>query len=98
MSVKYKAKFQDIWVNDDRYSQWVQKCDDLYSARCKVCSKIISVAGLGVKALDKHAEGIKHKQRVPVGDNRITNSCKPAIPQETPPSSVKLEQTSIVCH
>ena len=94
MSVKYKVKFQDIWINDDKYSQWVQKCDDLYSARCKVCSKIISVAGLGVKALEKHAEGIKHKQRIPVGDNR--KICKPAIPPETPPSSVKLAQTSIV--
>ena len=62
--------------------------------KCKVCSKIISVAGLDVNALEKHAEGIKHKQRMPVGYNTIKKSCKPAIPKATPPSSVK--QTSIV--
>lgn len=56
--IKYKSKFQDSWLSDDKYKKWVQKCDgDVYSARCKACCKVFSVAGQGVKALDTHAKG-----------------------------------------
>ena len=48
MSVKYKTKFQDHWLNDNNYKQWVQKFpNNLYSVKCEVCLKVISVAGLG---------------------------------------------------
>ena len=94
MSVKYKAKFQDIWLQNAKYSLWLQKCaDDLSSAKCKVCSKIISVGGLGVKALEIHAQGSKHQQRMPVNNNTITNSFNTTT-LATPPSNLK--QTSIV--
>ena len=63
--IKYKTSFQDVWLTDDRYKLWLQKDDNVYSAKCKVCSKTFSVAGQGIKALDTHAKGLKHQQRLP---------------------------------
>ena len=63
----YKTKFQDIWLQDDKYIKWLQKVDnDPYSGRCKVCAKVISISGQGVKALDTHASGKKHQMNLPV--------------------------------
>ena len=61
MSIKYKTKFQDHWLNEDNYKQWVKKCP-------KVCLKVKSVAGLGIKALEKHVNGSKQKQPMSVCD------------------------------
>ena len=61
--INYKTSFQDIWSTDHRYKLWLQKDAEIYSAKCKVCSKSFSVAGQSRKALDTHAKGLKHQQR-----------------------------------
>ena len=49
---KYKSSFQEIWLNNKKYSLWLQKDEDTSLSRCKVCSKPFSVAAMGMKALD----------------------------------------------
>ena len=58
--IKRKTSFQDTLLTDDPYNLWLQKDADIYSAKCKVCSKSFSVAGQGRKALDTHAKDLKH--------------------------------------
>ena len=43
---------------------WIQEDADIYSAKCKVCSRSFSVAGQGRKALDTYAKGLKHQQHL----------------------------------
>ena len=62
---KYKSSFQEIWLNNEKYSLWLQKDEDTSLARCKVCSKSFSVAAKGIKALDTHTNGAKHKDCLP---------------------------------
>jgi len=40
-------------------------------ARCKVCRNTFSIAPMGVKALDAHANGAKHKERLPCNENLV---------------------------
>ena len=65
---KYKSHFQDIWLENKLFKCWLQKHDNIHMARCKVCAKDISVANQGMKALTVHAEGDKHKKRLPIDD------------------------------
>ena len=69
---KYKCSFQDSWLQNEPYSSWVVKVDDIYSAKCRLCCKTFSIANMGVKALDAHAKGEKHKRRLPCQDSRNT--------------------------
>ena len=41
----YKTHFQDIWLGKPSFKGWILKHPtDNYMARCKVCSKDISIA------------------------------------------------------
>ena len=59
---KYKSSFQEIWLSDDKCFPWLQKDKDTSLARYRICSKLFSVAAMGIKALDGHANGAKHKE------------------------------------
>ena len=69
---KYKSSFQEICLNNEKYSLWLQKDEDTSLARCKVSSKSFSVAAMGIKALDAHANGAKHKDRLPKKDSIVS--------------------------
>ncbi|XP_065665582.1 uncharacterized protein LOC136087006 [Hydra vulgaris] len=62
---KYKSSFQEIWLSNVSYTSWLQKDKNPSLARCKVCSKLFSVAAMGIKAVDAHARGVKHIERLP---------------------------------
>ena len=63
---KYKSNFQDLWLQNETFKTWLQKKrGDPYKARCKVCAKDISVGLHGITALFSHADGTKHKERLP---------------------------------
>ena len=62
---KYKSSFQEIWLNNEKYSLWFQKDEDTSLVRCKVCLKSFSAAAMGIKAIDAHANGAKDKDRLP---------------------------------
>ena len=87
----YKTLIQDIWLEDEKYKLWLSRASDSYSAKCKVCSKVISVAGQGIKALDTHAKGTKHIQRFSnssTGKIPFTSSTNTVIASE-PENAVK---------
>ena len=104
--LKYKSKFQDAWLRNQKYNIWLEKvADDEHSARCKVCCKVFSVAGQGVKALDTHATGKKHQQKIPVDTESAISfgmSQQSESPESSQSSSVSTssssapKQTSIV--
>ena len=69
--VKYKCLFQDIWLEDENYKQWLQKVQsNLSIARCKICVKDINIGTHGVTALNSHAKGSKHIERLPKSDRQ----------------------------
>ena len=62
MSVKYKCKFQEEWLCDERIKSWLRKFDNVsHDAFCKFCQERFSIAGQGVKQIESHIKGEKHK-------------------------------------
>jgi len=61
------TKFSADWLktldaNGDCISEWcVGIPNDPYSARCRVCSRTISIANMGLRQLQSHSEGKKHQ-------------------------------------
>ena len=65
-SGKYKCKFHNAWLTDERFCAWIRKAEnDLHAAFCSFCQKSFSVAGQGIKQLKSHMKGEKHKQKTP---------------------------------
>ena len=47
---KYKSKFQDEWLTNEKYRTWIRRVkNNPHVAYCYCCSKEISVAGQGTK-------------------------------------------------
>lgn len=65
---RYKFHFQHDWLQDEKYSSWLQKDDSAEKARCKICSESFSVTSLGLTTLKVYASGKKHSDRVPKKD------------------------------
>ena len=102
---KYKSSFQVEWLSKPQYSSWIERDvgnDGL--ARCKICDKSFSVEAMGLKALDSHANGVKHKSKLPTNSsaNTITSlikksqcssgaSSKPVVTED----SKQMKQSSI---
>ena len=64
-----------------------------------MCSKVFFVAGQGIKALDTHAKGTKHIQRLPnssTGKIPFTSSSNAVIASEPGNAAKKVKQTLIV--
>lgn len=34
-----KQSFRDAWLEEAHFASWLEKCEDVYSARCKVCNQ-----------------------------------------------------------
>ena len=65
--IKYKCIFKESWLEVEKYKKWVMKvAGDIYSAKCRFCSKNISIAGQGYLQLDSHMKGAKHLKNSPV--------------------------------
>ena len=63
---KYKSNFQDLWLQNETFKTWLQrKPGDSYKARSKVCAKDISIELHGITVLFCHADGNKHKEKLP---------------------------------
>ena len=56
LKVNYKSNFQDIWLENEEYKPLLQ--------RCKVSIKDIKIAAHGITAINTHAKGSKHKERL----------------------------------
>ena len=64
MSPKFKkCHFQNKWLTNEEYSNWVQAVPKNRSrVKCSFCKTDIDISNMGVAALDSHAAGKKHKQ------------------------------------
>ena len=91
---KYKSSFQEIWLNNGKYSLWLQKDKDTSLARCKVCSKSFSVTAMGIKALDAHANDAKHKDRLLKKDSIVSFIQKESV-QPEPQKATSSKQCNI---
>ena len=59
---KDSSYFQDCWLVDDRFKDWISETQFRTEARCKLCRKTITLSNMGVQALKNHAGGKKHKE------------------------------------
>ena len=58
-----KCHFQNEWLTNEEYSNWVQVVPKNRSrVKCSLCKTEIDISNMGVSALDSHAAGKKHKQ------------------------------------
>lgn len=51
-------KFVDAWLENLKFAIWLEKCDDIYKARCKPCNKEL---GVRISNLLKRKETKQHK-------------------------------------
>lgn len=54
-----KCKFQELWLQNEQFKDWVLKVDDR-KAKCKVCKTTIELSNMGEGALRSHANSKKH--------------------------------------
>ena len=55
--------FQNEWLTNEEYSNWVQAVPKNRSRfKCSFCKTEIDISNMGVNALDSYAAGKKHKQ------------------------------------
>ena len=94
--IKSKASFGGDWQANNEFSSWLQKIEgNAHCAKCRVCSKTISVSGQGVKALELSEKSAKHREPLPKpGGSTISflSSSKTSQPVEI----ATLKQTNIV--
>ena len=58
-----KCHFQNEWLTNEEYSNWVEAVPKNRSrVKCSFCKTEIEISNVGVAALDSHAVGKKHKQ------------------------------------
>ena len=66
-----KCTFQDRWLQDKRFKDWIKKVGDKHSARCGVCDCLLNIASMamGEAVLKQHMGTAKHKGSVRQHDN-----------------------------
>ena len=58
-----KCSFQDRWLRDINYKDWVRKVvDNKHMARCAFCEKKINIISMGESVLRQHAKTELHKK------------------------------------
>ena len=62
MSVKNKCIFNDSWLSDSRFSQWLKRSVNSAKAYCNFCQKDFDISDMGVAGLTNHAACKKHKE------------------------------------
>ena len=94
---KYKSKFQDEWLVNSKYKDWIRKVEkDVHSAYCSYCIKEISIAGQGSKALDGHATSQKHLERISTQPPLVFPTIVRSIDSSTcSKQSIELKQQSV---
>ena len=72
MSKKLKQTyFQEDWLMDKEFSEWVARAENDQEAKCTLCKSNIKLSNMGVTALrslvkssKKHAERVKEKHQI----------------------------------
>ena len=94
------CKFQDIWLKDEQFANWLGKKDNR-TARCNICHLDIDISNLEKTGLTRHQSGRKHKERLPVDFTKSAGSIKnffsvPAakLPSTSTTSTTKTDQAA----
>lgn len=61
---KGKCAFQDGWLENVSWKDWLVRGTDSHTARCKICLQNFDIASMGSSALKSHAAGAKHRKKV----------------------------------
>ena len=64
MSVKNKCIFNDSWLSDSRFSQWLNRSVNSTKAYCNFCQKYFDIYNMGVAGLTSYAADKKHWQEI----------------------------------
>ena len=84
---KSTSHFKNEWLTDDRYRDWVIRGALDTEAKCLWCKSLIIVSTMGVKALESHMEGKKHKSFIKArADAKVAFS---GFRETSPPESSK---------
>ena len=59
-----KTYFHEEWLTNVKYKLWAVKTKEKTVARCTLCKCDISLSNMGSRALDDHACGKKHSEKV----------------------------------
>ena len=55
-----KFIFNENWLVDERFKDWLAKSGSKWNASCKFCMKDFDISNMGVAALTSHGLGKKH--------------------------------------
>ena len=55
-----KCKFNENWISNVVYKDWVLRDVSQHKARCRVCQKSFDISNMGEAALKSHMKGSKH--------------------------------------
>ncbi|KAJ8670793.1 hypothetical protein QAD02_002052 [Eretmocerus hayati] len=74
MSVGDRVKFQSEWLNIDKFRDWLGPDEsNKYAARCRVCDKSFLLGNMGIKSVESHEKGKKHKKKLEDRRNESSN-------------------------
>ena len=62
MSERHISYFNDQWIDDPRFSSWIEKCTKITNAKFGIYQKIIDLSTMGVSSLISHAAGKKYQK------------------------------------
>ena len=97
MSKKYLSNFLDEWLTDSRFSSWIARASSKNSAKCTLCCRDFGLSTMGVCALESHALGKKHCDRIS-NKSKIDNSFffKPKQPSSSNSSAPTTTTTTTI--
>ena len=55
--------FQEDWLTDKEFSEWVATAENDKEARCTLCKSNIKLSNMGVTALRNHVKSSKNMQK-----------------------------------
>jgi hypothetical protein len=90
MPNKNTTYFNDQWLSDERFADWIKKASNT-SAKCCKCCKLVDLSSMGVSALISHAAGKKHQKAVTACNASVTLSTFLA-PSKTPVGTISPEE------
>ncbi|KAJ8672336.1 hypothetical protein QAD02_003595 [Eretmocerus hayati] len=74
MSVGDRVKFQSEWLNKGRFKYWLGEDEsNKYAARYRVGDKSFSLGNMGIKSVESHEKGKKHKEKLENRRNESSN-------------------------
>ena len=70
---KNKCIFNDAWLRNSRFSEWLKKIHSKCEAYCAYCQKSFDISNMGVASLSSHTSGKKHSE-IQMQRNRNTGT------------------------